>query len=107
MCTIWKDGFQINIVYLSLPRGSHGNTVLNSDGSFTVFLDPRDSKDMQEYGFEHEFDEHIKHCDFDNIEDKNADELEATAHGLADHSREELCQKRKKSNSQPGNPKRI
>ena len=83
MCTIWKDGFQINIVYLPLPRGSHGNTVKNADGTFTIFLDPNDSIEMQEYGFHHEFEAHIKGCDFDNIGDKNADEIEAKAHGLA------------------------
>lgn len=76
------EGYSINIIYIDLPPGSHGNSVPNEDGSFTMFLDPRDSEEMQMYGFHHEFDSHIKQKHFDNIQDKNADHLEAEAHGI-------------------------
>ncbi len=78
------EGYIINIVYLNLPSGSHGNSVPNEDGSFTMFLDPRDTLEMQEYGFQHEFEDHIKSKHFDNIEDKNADKLEAEAHHITE-----------------------
>lgn len=74
------EGYIINIVYINLPPGSHGNSVPNPDGSFTIFLDPRDSVEMQEYGFLHEYFRHIKSKHFDNTEDKNANQLELEAH---------------------------
>lgn len=69
----------INIHYMKLPRGCHGVSKLNPDGSFTVILDPNDSWEMQRHGCSHEL-WHIEHGDFDNIEDKDASEIECIAH---------------------------
>lgn len=69
----------INILYVSLPGGMHGATVLNDDGSFTVMLDPNDPPDVQREGFDHEYF-HISNGDFDNICDKNHREIENRAH---------------------------
>lgn len=69
----------INVIYMNLPRGSHGASTVNDDGSFTVFLDPRDSNDMQRHGFVHEI-RHIVRGDFDNIYDKNVGDIETNAH---------------------------
>lgn len=71
-----------NIVFSALlPRGSHGVSKLNSDGSFTIFLNPNDSREMQQHGFIHEI-EHIANGDFDNIQDKDVQVLEMYAHKL-------------------------
>lgn len=78
------EGYLINVQYISLPPGTHGSVTLNSDGCFTMFLDPNDSIDMQRYGFQHEFEEHIKGDHLYNIEDKNADKIETEAHHLAE-----------------------
>lgn len=69
----------INIQYMRLPRGCHGASKLNSDGSFTILLDPNDSWDMQKHGCCHELF-HIRNGDFDNIHDKDVSEIETIAH---------------------------
>lgn len=70
------------IVYTTrLPRRSHGVSKLNSDGSFTIFLNPNDTQEMQRHGFIHEI-EHIMNGDFDNIQDKDVQVLEMYAHKL-------------------------
>ena len=69
----------INVIYMNLPRGSHGASTCNEDGSFTVFLDPRDSHDMQKHGFFHEVG-HIENGDFDEIWDKSVGLIEENAH---------------------------
>lgn len=64
-----------------LPSGSHGVSKLNPDGSFTIFLNPNDTHEMQQHGFIHEI-EHIANGDFDNIQDKDVQVLEMYAHKL-------------------------
>ena len=76
------EGYIVNEVYAPMPRRQHGAIVPNEDGSFTTFIDPNDSYEMQMEGILHELDEHIKHRQFDNTEDKTADQLEADAHGI-------------------------
>lgn len=69
----------INVQYVKMPGRIHGACVPNEDGSFTIFLDPNDPDDVQRAGLLHEL-EHIKNGDFDNIQDKQAEILEAYAH---------------------------
>lgn len=70
----------INVVYVTLPRGSHGSCCKNEEpDSYTIFLDPNDSRDMQMYGYTHEL-EHIVNGDFENIEDKHVQTIERLAH---------------------------
>ena len=69
----------INVVYMNLPKGSHGASTCNEDGSFTVFLDPRDSTAMQKYGYGHELG-HIMNNDFVGIVDKDVGIIEIRAH---------------------------
>lgn len=69
----------INVIYVSMPKGVHGATVLNPDDSFTVMLDPNDPFDVQQEGYAHE-EWHIRNGDFDNIVDKNVGLIENRAH---------------------------
>lgn len=71
----------INVQFVKLPKGVHGASVKNPDGSFTVMLDPNDSPDAQQEGFRHEVI-HIENGDFDNICDKHVQTLEAYAHSI-------------------------
>ena len=75
----------INLQYINMPPGMHGATTKNEDGSFTVFLDPRDSDETQREGYLHEL-EHIDRGDLDNRQDKNIGQIERTVHkkGLDD-----------------------
>ena len=71
----------INIVYVRMPKGIHGASVKNSDDSFTVLLDPNDPPDVQQASYRHELI-HIENGDFDNIQDKHVQILEAYAHSI-------------------------
>lgn len=69
----------INIQYQAMPPGMHGAATKNEDGSYTIFLDPRDSDEKQKEGYLHEL-EHINRGDLDNRRDKYIQEIEAAAH---------------------------
>lgn len=69
----------INLQYIYMPPGMHGATTKNEDGSFTVFLDPRDSDEKQREGYLHEL-EHIDRGDLDNRQDKNIGQIERVVH---------------------------
>lgn len=69
----------IIVVYASLPRRCHGASVINEDGSFTVFIDPRDSLYVQRKAYMHEL-EHIENGDFNYIDMKTAGAVENSAH---------------------------
>lgn len=75
----------INLQYIYMPPGMHGATTKNDDGSYTVFLDPRDSCEMQKRGYLHEL-EHIDRGDLDNRQEKNIGQIEKAVHlkGLDD-----------------------
>lgn len=79
---MYYDGYYLNIQYVPLPPGSHGASTPNPDGSYTVFLDPNDSTEMQAYGFWKELDGQIKKGHYDNIQDKEADQVELEAHDI-------------------------
>ena len=69
----------INLQFRNMPRGMHGAATKNEDGSYTVFLDPRDTDEKQREGYLHEL-EHIKRGDLDNRCDKNIGLIERTVH---------------------------
>lgn len=70
----------INVKYVQFPSVKiHGASTANSDGSYTVLIDPRDSIYVQKETYFHEL-EHIRNGDFDNICDKTHGELEFRAH---------------------------
>lgn len=69
----------INVQFIKMPGGMHGASVSNEDGSFTVFLDPNDPDEVQLDALRHEL-RHIENGDFDNIQDKHVQILEAYAH---------------------------
>lgn len=76
------EGFIINLQYMPLPPDTHDSVTVNTDDSFTLFLDPNDSPEKQMEGFLHGVEKHIKGDHLYNTEDKNADELEVEAHDL-------------------------
>lgn len=66
----------INVVIMSLEYGMHGTAALNHDGSITIFLNSRDSHEMQVKAYQHEL-KHIKRRDF---EKNDVQEIEHEAH---------------------------
>lgn len=69
----------INLQFRNMPAGMHGAATKNEDGSYTVFLDPRDTDEKQREGYLHEL-EHIRRGDLDNRRDKSIGLIERTAH---------------------------
>ena len=69
----------INLQYINMPCGMHGAATKNEDGSYTIFLDPRDSDEKQREGYLHEM-KHILSGDLDNRQDKTIGQVERTAH---------------------------
>ena len=65
-----------NVVIMPLEYGMHGVSVLNHDGSITVFLNSRDSHERRLKAFQHEL-KHIKRRDF---EKNDVQEIEHEAH---------------------------
>lgn len=81
-------GYIVNEVYVPMPRRQHGAVVSNEDGSFTAFLDPADSYEMQLEGIKHELDDHLQGHDLEDIRNKDANQLEMAAH----HQKERLAE---------------
>ena len=69
----------INLQFRNMPAGMHGAATKNEDGSYTVFLDPRDTDEKQREGYLHEL-AHIKRGDLDNRCDKNIGQIEKSVH---------------------------
>lgn len=69
----------INLQFHNMPPGMHGAATKNEDGSFTVFLDPRDPDPVQRRAYMHEL-EHIQNGDLDNRQDKTIQQVERMAH---------------------------
>ncbi len=82
MAIVEYKSYILNVQYQHLPPGSHGASLPNPDGSFTIFLDPNDSSDMQSYGFWKEVHGQIEKCHYDNIQDKDANQVELEAHDI-------------------------
>lgn len=66
----------IFVVFLDMDYGMHGTSCLNSDGSVTVFLNSRDSREQQVKAYRHEID-HIVKKDF---EKSDVQDIEYEAH---------------------------
>jgi hypothetical protein len=69
----------INVQFVQFPPGIHGASTVNEDNGFTIFIDPRDSYEMQLETYNHEM-EHIRNGDFYDIEMKTARSAENRAH---------------------------
>ena len=69
----------INVQFVQFPPGIHGASTVNEDNGFTIFIDPRDSYEMQRETYHHEM-EHIRNGDFYNIAEKTARSAETNAH---------------------------
>lgn len=69
------EGCDFFVRIVDFPRGvqPHGMVMPNDDGTFSVFLDARVSRERQKQLCDHEF-EHIKNDDFYN--DKPIEEIE-------------------------------
>lgn len=72
------DNDSIIIVVKDMPVGLHGFTVPNADGSYTVFINARDSANQQSLTFEHEIS-HIQNNDF---AEKSVQGIEFKAHKI-------------------------
>lgn len=71
--------YDINVQFMALPPGVHGASVINEDSSYTIFVDPNDSDEVQMAGYAHEM-RHISNGDFFNVADKQAAVLETRNH---------------------------
>ena len=66
----------VNVVYLNMEYGVHEQVTLNADGSYTIFLNARDSSFMNQYSLHHAL-QHINNHDF---EKSDVQQIEAEAH---------------------------
>ena len=66
----------INVVYLNMEYGIHEQITQNHDGSYTVFLNARDSTEMNRMSFVHALC-HIHNNDFEKYD---VQEIEYEAH---------------------------
>lgn len=57
----------INVIVMNMEYGLHGHTCRNHDGSHTIFLNSRDSRERQLKAYDHEL-RHIKRGDFDKYD---------------------------------------
>lgn len=68
----------INVVLLNMEYGVHEQVSLNHDGCFTIFLNARDTFEMQRENYTHAVS-HIVNGDFDR---HDVQEIERNAHSL-------------------------
>ena len=75
---LYLRGEIINVVVIDMDPGIPEQITLNSDGSYTLFLNSRASHDTQIHCFYHAAD-HIRHNDW---EKSDVQEIEFAAHRL-------------------------
>lgn len=68
--------YDINVVYLNMEYGIHEQLTQNHDGSYTVFLNSRDSRAMNVRSYWHA----IKHLVNHDYEKSDVQEIERDAH---------------------------
>lgn len=66
----------INVVYLNMEYGIHEQVTQNHDGSYTIFLNSRDSYEMNRFSYLHAM-YHITNGDFEKYD---VQEIETEAH---------------------------
>lgn len=66
----------INVVYLNMEYGIHEQVTQNHDGSYTIFLNSRDSYEMNRFSYIHAM-HHITNGDFEKFD---VQEIETKAH---------------------------
>ena len=57
----------INVVYLNMEYGIHEQVTQNHDGSYTIFLNARDSDGMNRFSYYHALS-HIVNHDFEKAD---------------------------------------
>lgn len=76
----------INIVYLAMEYGIHEQITFNSDGSYTIFLNSRDSRAMNLISYRHALDHIINNdhekADVQHIEGTRHDKKEKGYYGV-------------------------
>lgn len=65
-------------ILIDFPVSIHGRTVVNEDGSYSIFINAKLNHEMRLKAYEHEI-EHIKNGDF---EKNNVQNIESVAHNL-------------------------
>ena len=60
------------------PASFHGSCVLNEDDTYTIILDPNDTRERQLQAYMHEL-KHLRNGDFGR---EDIDQIEKEAHGL-------------------------
>lgn len=71
-----------NIIMINMEYGIHDHVILNCDGSYTIFLNARDSYEQQLFGYIHAL-KHIKDHDF---EKHDVQQIEFEAHRKEDEN---------------------
>ena len=66
----------INVVYLNMEYGIHEQVTKNHDGSYTIFLNARDSRAMNILSYKHALT-HVINNDFDK---DDVQKIEADCH---------------------------
>lgn len=66
----------INVVVMSMEYGLHEMIVSNHDGSYTVFLNARDSNERRIQSYHHA----IRHLERDDFEKDSVQQIESEAH---------------------------
>ena len=78
----------VNVVYLNMEYGIHEQVTQNHDGSYTIFLNARDSTAMNKMSYAHAMS-HIHNNDF---EKPDVQQIETEA-----HERRTIWQRKKES----------
>lgn len=74
----------INLQYQDMPYKVHGLIRANEDGSFTIILNSRDTREQNLRAYEHE----LRHILHDDMHADDVQSIEARAHG-GHHGKEE------------------
>lgn len=67
----------VNVVFLNMEYGIHEQISKNHDDGFTIFLNARDSYEMQKESYIHALKEHIQNDDHSKYD---VQEIEHNAH---------------------------
>ena len=68
----------VNVVLLNMENGIHEQVTKNRDGSFTVFLNLKDSFETQKQSYKHA----MGHVQNDDFQKSNVQDIEFQAHKI-------------------------
>ena len=66
----------VNVVIMNMEHGMHEMIVSNHDGSYTVFLNARDSNERRMKSYQHA----MRHLERNDYEKDSVQQIEAEAH---------------------------